>query len=217
MILMTSKITLYSNLRTSFFVLCAVFLAIGIIYGVRVRIVSIIQKYFGFEKRREIARRQSRGYVAGETTAKMRVIQHDMGRAGGRSSGPLDRKYIDVSQVKTGKIPRSKRLQPSRKLQPEEGTVALSGGADETTVLGTGADETTVLGTGVDETTVLGTGADETTVLGTGVDETTVLGTGADETTVLQEPEGTVVLSPKERVRIEKKNDIMVVHGDDII
>lgn len=212
MILMTSRITLYNNLRTVFFILCLVFVAISIIYGVRVHIISIIQKYFGFEKRREIARRQSSGYVAGDTTARMRAVH----RTSGRTSGTLDTRYIDVSHVKTAKIPNSQNLRQegTTLLQSAEDTVVLPQGED-TVVLGagTGGTETTVLTTGT-ETTVLTAGM-ETTVRTAGTD-TTVLTSEAD-TVVLQENQDTVVLSPEQRVHIKRKNDVMIVHGEDII
>ena len=127
-------------------------------------------------------------------------------------SGHLNTNYIDVSQVKTEKIPKSKRLQESAARQ-EEGTVVL--GAKETTLLG--AEETTLLG--AEETTLLG--AEETTLLG---QDTVVLDTSGAETTVLgltQPASGveqdTVVLSPEQRMQVKKKVDIMVVHGEDII
>ena len=207
MILMSNRITLYSNLRNIFFILCIAFVVISIFYGIRVHIISIIQKHFGFERKREIARRMAGGYAEPSTTARMRKQKNS-----GRMSGHLNTNYIDVSQVKTEKIPKSKRLQESAARQ-EEGTVVL--GAKETTLLG--AEETTLLG--AEETTLLG--AEETTLLG---QDTVVLDTSGAETTVLgltQPASGaeqdTVVLSPEQRMQVKKKVDIMVVHGEDII
>ena len=215
MILMSNRITLYSNLRNIFFILCIAFVVISIFYGIRVHIISIIQKHFGFERKREIARRMAGGYAEPSTTARMRKQKNS-----GRMSGHLNTNYIDVSQVKTEKIPKSKRLQESAARQ-EEGTVVL--GAKETTLLGAeettllGAEETTLLG--AEETTLLG--AEETTLLG---QDTVVLDTSGAETTVLgltQPASGaeqdTVVLSPEQRMQVKKKVDIMVVHGEDII
>ena len=207
MILMSNRITLYSNLRNIFFILCIAFVVISIFYGIRVHIISIIQKHFGFERKREIARRMAGGYAEPSTTARMRKQKNS-----GRMSGHLNTNYIDVSQVKTEKIPKSKRLQESAARQ-EEGTVVL--GAKETTLLG--AEETTLLG--AEETTLLG--AEETTLLG---QDTVVLDASGAETTVLgltQPASGaeqdTVVLSPEQRMQVKKKVDIMVVHGEDII
>ena len=207
MILMSNRITLYSNLRNIFFILCIAFVVISIFYGIRVHIISIIQKHFGFERKREIARRMAGGYAEPSTTARMRKQKNS-----GRMSGHLNTNYIDVSQVKTEKIPKSKRLQESA-VRQEEGTVVL--GAKETTLLG--AEETTLLG--AEETTLLG--AEETTLLG---QDTVVLDTSGAETTVLgltQPASGaeqdTVVLSPEQRMQVKKKVDIMVVHGEDII
>ena len=191
MILMSSRITLYSNLRNIFFILCIAFVVISIFYGIRVHIISIIQKHFGFERRREIARRMAGGYTEPGTTARMRKQKNS-----GRMSGHLNTNYIDVSQVKTEKIPKSKRLQESVARQ-EEGTVVL--GAEETTLLG--AEETTLLG---QDTVVLDASGAETTVLGL-----TQPANGAEQ--------DTVVLSPEQRMQVKKKVDIMVVHGDDII
>lgn len=275
MILMSSRITLYNNLRNVFFILCIAFLILSIIYGVRVHIVSIVQKHFGFEKRREIAKRQANGYTPGTTTAKMRVVQRNSGRTGARTSGSLDTRYIDVSQVKTGKIEKSRKLQQSKKMQQSqklgqeettllqnmEGTVSLSQGED-TVVLGAGTqgndtvvlgaelqgNDTVVLGVGTqgNDTVVLGAGVqgNDTVVLGVGVQQngntvsaeqvgTTVFTSDVAETTVLtpgmeinaltsdavveEENSSTVVLAPEQRVSIKKRNDIMVVHGDDIL
>lgn len=191
MILMSNRITLYSNLRNIFFILCIAFVVISIFYGIRVHIISIIQKHFGFERKREIARRMAGGYAEPSTTARMRKQKNS-----GRMSGHLNTNYIDVSQVKTEKIPKSKRLQESAARQ-EEGTVVL--GAEETTLLG--AEETTLLG---QDTVVLDTSGAETTVLGL-----TQPASGAEQ--------DTVVLSPEQRMQVKKKVDIMVVHGEDII
>ena len=199
MILMSNRITLYSNLRNIFFILCIAFVVISIFYGIRVHIISIIQKHFGFERRREIARRMAGGYTEPSTTARMRKQKNS-----GRMSGHLNTNYIDVSQVKTEKIPKSKRLQESAARQ-EEGTVVL--GAEETTLLGT--EETTLLGT--EETTLLG---QDTVVLDASGAETTVLGLTQPANSAEQD---TVVLSPEQRIQVKKKVDIMVVHGDDII
>ena len=191
MILMSNRITLYSNLRNIFFILCIAFVVISIFYGIRVHIISIIQKHFGFERKREIARRMAGGYAEPSTTARMRKQKNS-----GRMSGHLNTNYIDVSQVKTEKIPKSKRLQESAARQ-EEGTVVL--GAKETTLLG--AEETTLLG---QDTVVLDASGAETTVLGL-----TQPASGAEQ--------DTVVLSPEQRMQVKKKVDIMVVHGEDII
>lgn len=199
MILMSNRITLYSNLRNIFFILCIAFVVISIFYGIRVHIISIIQKHFGFERRREIARRMAGGYTEPSTTARMRKQKNS-----GRMSGHLNTNYIDVSQVKTEKIPKSKRLQESAARQ-EEGTVVL--GAEETTLLGT--EETTLLGT--EETTLLG---QDTVVLDASGAETTVLGLTQPANGAGQD---TVVLSPEQRTQVKKKVDIMVVHGEDII
>ena len=199
MILMSNRITLYSNLRNIFFILCIAFVVISIFYGIRVHIISIIQKHFGFERKREIARRMAGGYAEPSTTARMRKQKNS-----GRMSGHLNTNYIDVSQVKTEKIPKSKRLQESAARQ-EEGTVVL--GAKETTLLG--AEETTLLG--AEETTLLG---QDTVVLDTSGAETTVLGLTQPASGVEQD---TVVLSPEQRMQVKKKVDIMVVHGEDII
>ncbi len=199
MILMSNRITLYSNLRNIFFILCIAFVVISIFYGIRVHIISIIQKHFGFERKREIARRMAGGYAEPSTTARMRKQKNS-----GRMSGHLNTNYIDVSQVKTEKIPKSKRLQESAARQ-EEGTVVL--GAKETTLLG--AEETTLLG--AEETTLLG---QDTVVLDTSGAETTVLGLTQPASGAEQD---TVVLSPEQRMQVKKKVDIMVVHGEDII
>lgn len=200
MILMSSRITLYSNLRNVFFILCIALVIISVFYGIRVHIISIIQKHFGFERRREIARRMAGGYAEPSTTARMRKQKNS-----GKMSGHLNTGYIDVSQVKTEKIPRSKRLQESTAAEQEEGTVVL--GAEETTLLGT--EETTLLE--AQETTVLG---QDTVVLDVSGAETTVLGLTQPEHGAEQD---TVVLSAEERMQVKKKVDIMVVHGDDII
>ena len=199
MILMSNRITLYSNLRNIFFILCIAFVVISIFYGIRVHIISIIQKHFGFERKREIARRMAGGYAEPSTTARMRKQKNS-----GRMSGHLNTNYIDVSQVKTEKIPKSKRLQESA-VRQEEGTVVL--GAKETTLLG--AEETTLLG--AEETTLLG---QDTVVLDTSGAETTVLGLTQPASGAEQD---TVVLSPEQRMQVKKKVDIMVVHGEDII
>lgn len=199
MILMSNRITLYSNLRNIFFILCIAFVVISIFYGIRVHIISIIQKHFGFERKREIARRMAGGYAEPSTTARMRKQKNS-----GRMSGHLNTNYIDVSQVKTEKIPKSKRLQESAARQ-EEGTVVL--GAKETTLLG--AEETTLLG--AEETTLLG---QDTVVLDASGAETTVLGLTQPASGAEQD---TVVLSPEQRMQVKKKVDIMVVHGEDII
>ena len=190
MILMSNRITLYSNLRNIFFILCIAFVVISIFYGIRVHIISIIQKHFGFERKREIARRMAGGYAEPSTTARMRKQKNS-----GRMSGHLNTNYIDVSQVKTEKIPKSKRLQESAARQ-EEGTVVL--GAKETTLLG--AEETTLLG--AEETTLLG---QDTVVLDASGAETTVLGLTQPASGAEQD---TVVLSPEQRMQVKKKVDI---------
>lgn len=60
-IFLSSQIQEYYNFRNLFLALFAIFLIIGIIYGVRIHIIRIMQKHFGIEKRREIAQMQKNG------------------------------------------------------------------------------------------------------------------------------------------------------------
>ncbi len=55
-ILLSSQVQQYYDLRNLFLVLFVALAIIGIVYGIRVHIIRIIQKHFGIERRREIAR-----------------------------------------------------------------------------------------------------------------------------------------------------------------
>lgn len=55
-ILLNSQVQQYYDLRNLFLVLSAFFIASAMIYGIRIHIIRVIQKRFGIEKRREIAR-----------------------------------------------------------------------------------------------------------------------------------------------------------------
>lgn len=191
-----SQMELYYNLRNLFLALAVILLVSTIIYGVRVHIVVMVQKCFGIEKRREIAKRRAGGYRTGNTTARMRSLQRPGGRASGslqrtsgkgsgsmqhdsgRVSGPIQhgreningtvpRRSIDVSQVRTEKMPREA-------VQRVEDTVVL-GEMSETMVLGE-----------------------------------------APAPSVSPECQDTVVLSPAQRIVVRKERDVVVVHGDDI-
>lgn len=230
MILLSSQMDLYYNLRNSCLVLFAVFALISIIYGVRVHILTTIQKYFGIEKRREMAKRREGGYKAGNTTARIRYMQQANARPSGamqrsgamwgnvtmQRSGAMPGRQIDVSQVKTEKMQQVMTINP---VAPSmEGTVPLSQGNADTTVLSQGNADTVVLSQGNADTTVLSQGNADTTVLSQGNQDTVVLSPVNQDTVVLSpENQDTVVLSPAERVIIRMQRNIVVVHGDDII
>lgn len=118
MILLNSQISLYYNLRNLFLILGIVFVLASIGYGVHVHILVIVQKYFGIEKRREIAKRRAVGYTGRSSTAKMRSLQHPAGR----SSRMAPAGKIDVSQVKTEKMKQSGTMV----LSQNEDTMVLS-------------------------------------------------------------------------------------------
>ena len=243
---------LYYSLRNICLVLFAIFALISIIYGVRVHILTTIQKYFGIEKRREMAKRREGGYKTGNTTARMRYVQQANARnntATARSSamlrsgamtgsgamlrsgalpgsGAMRGRQIDVSQVKTEKMQQAMPISP---IVPNmESTVALSQGKQDTVVLSPENQDTVVLSQGMQDTVVLAPGNPGTVVLSQGMQDTVVLSPENQDTVVLSqgmqdtvvlspENQDTVVLSPAERVIIRMQEDIVVVHGDDII
>lgn len=156
MILLNSQMDLFYNLRNVCLVLFVIFLLISIVYGVKVHILTTAQKYFGIEKRREIAKRRADGYKQGVATARMRYIPSP----GVRTSNQLQRRGIDVSQVRTEKMQQSMETIP---LSAMEGTVPLS--AMEGTVPLSAVAETTVLSSENQETVVLSQENQETVVL----------------------------------------------------
>lgn len=96
-ILLSSQVQQYYNLRNLFLGLSALFIIAGIIYGIRIHIIRIIQKHFGIEKRREIARMRKVGGKG--TTDRLRNPQ-----PGGRraiSGSMIRQREIDVSHVVT--------------------------------------------------------------------------------------------------------------------
>lgn len=147
MILLSSQISFYYNLRNLCLVLGLIFVLAGLGYGAHVHMIIIVQKYFGIEKRREIAKRRAAGYTGRSNTAKIHA-QHTAGRSGGMS--PAEK--IDVSHVRTEKMKLSGRMAAapgSAGVLSAEGTEVLSQNR-ETMVLSEG--ETTMLpepGTGV--------------------------------------------------------------------
>ena len=233
MILLSSQMDLYYSLRNICLVLFAIFALISIIYGVRVHILTTIQKYFGIEKRREMAKRREGGYKAGNTTARMRYVQQANARnntATARSSamlrsgamtgsgamlrsgalpksGAMRGRQIDVSQVKTEKM-QQPMPSPSPIVPNMESTVVLTQGNQDTVVLSQGMQDTVVLSQGMQDTVVLSQEMQDTVVLSQGMQDTVVLS---------PENQDTVVLSPAERVIIRMQEDIVVVHGEDII
>lgn len=148
-ILLSSQMDLYYNLRNVFFVLFGILAAITIIYGIKVKIILIIQKYFGIEERREIARMQSGKGNGRKTSARVKALQQS-GRIG--VSGTMSEKLeIDVSKVTTMKLQKeqvSTLLEEVAEttMQEEQETMVLES-QSETTVLGS-QSETTVLDSG---------------------------------------------------------------------
>lgn len=139
-ILLNSQMDLYYNLRNVFLILFGL-LAIGsIIYGIRVRIILIMQKHFGIEKRREIARMQSGKAHVRKTSARLKSTQQSS-RIGVSKALP-EKLGIDVSKVTTMKLQIEQGILPVK----EEMETTMLEDVQETVVLDS-QSETTVLGT----------------------------------------------------------------------
>lgn len=142
-ILLNSQMELYYNLRNVFLMLFGLLTIVSIIYGIRVKIILIIQKYFGIEKRREIARMQSGERNVRKTSARLKTMQQS-GRTGVSGIVP-ENPGIDVSEVTTMKlqmeqagIPLEEETQTTI-LEEVQGTMVLDC-QPETTVLNVQAE-----------------------------------------------------------------------------
>lgn len=123
-VIISNSMELYYTCKNVALAIAVTFGILSIVYGVRVHIVVIIQKYFGIEKRREIARMGK--WESGKLRQSMRAVTAEHGQM---------KKGIDVSQVKTVKM--------APMLDPED-TVVLEN-SDEGTVVLSAVEDTVVL------------------------------------------------------------------------